>query len=87
MGQIKENFLMFKCGVCDSANDVWFDGKGEFCSEDIYHCLKCGSYFMVSAVCDKCGASHSRLYGCNNRNCKCEDYHYDCEETEIARGF
>lgn len=81
----KEKFIMFKCLTCNVAKDVWYDTKGDTCDEDIYHCLKCSNYFMVSAICNECGSSHSRTYGCVNKSCDCMDYHYDHEEEEIER--
>jgi nickel-dependent lactate racemase len=82
-----EKFLMFKCSTCGTAKDVWYDTKSEYCHEDIYTCKKCGHYFVVSAACNKCGSSHSRVYGCNNSKCDCQDYHYDREQEEIEREF
>ena len=82
-----EKLFMFKCPTCGTAKDVWYDTKGGYCHEDIYTCQKCGYSFMVSAVCDKCGSLHSRVYGCNNRDCDSEDYHYDREQEQIEREF
>jgi len=76
---------MFVCPTCKTAKDVWYDTKGDTCDEDIYFCQKCGFYFAVSAVCDKCNYSHSRAYGCTSKDCDCMDYHYDHEEEEIER--
>ena len=81
----KEKFLIFKCPTCKTAKHVWYDTKGGYCHEDIYTCMKCGYSFIVSAICDKCGSSHSRAYGCNDPNCDSEDYHYDREKEEIER--
>ncbi|OGF21859.1 hypothetical protein A2Y83_01785 [Candidatus Falkowbacteria bacterium RBG_13_39_14] len=80
-----KKFKMFKCPNCKTAQDVRYDSKGGYCDEDIYHCSKCNEYFLVSAICDKCGSPHSRLYGCNNKECDCMDYHYNREEEEIER--
>lgn len=76
---------MFICPTCKTAKDVWYDTKGDTCDDDIYHCLKCKYYFAVSAVCDKCGGTHSRAYGCNNKNCGCLEYYYDHKEEKIER--
>ena len=81
----KYKFEMFKCPTCKTARDVWYDTKGGYCHEDIYTCQKCGNSFLVSAICDKCGSFHSRGYGCNNPDCRSEDYHYDHETEEIER--
>lgn len=85
MQTVKEKFLMFICPTCKTAEDVWYDTKGDTCDEDIYHCFKCSYYFTVSAVCDKCGGTHSRSYGCNNKNCDSQEYYYDHKEEEIER--
>lgn len=78
---------MFKCLTCKTAKDVWYDTKGDTCDEDIYHCWNCNRYFLVSAICDKCGNSHSRSYGCNNSKCDNMDYHYEHEEEGIKRAI
>ncbi|MDA2936247.1 hypothetical protein MYX06_03455 [Patescibacteria group bacterium AH-259-L05] len=83
----KEKFSMFKCSTCEKAQEVWYYTKGGYCHEDIYTCLKCKNAFIVSAICDTCGTSHSRIYGCNNPDCDSEDYHYNRKEEEIEREF
>lgn len=81
----KYKFEMFKCPTCKTARDVWYDTKGGYCHEDIYTCQKCSNSFLVSAICDKCGSFHSGGYGCNNPDCRSEDYHYGHETEEIER--
>ncbi len=44
----KESFLMYICLTCKTAEDVWYDTKGDNLDEEIYHCFKCGYYFSVS---------------------------------------
>ncbi len=83
--ELKEIIIMFVCPTCKVADNVWYDTKGDSLDEDIYHCLKCGYYFMVHTVCNKCDSSHNRSYGCNTKNCNCIEYHYDHEEIEIER--
>jgi hypothetical protein len=79
----KEKFSNFICQECKSAKHVCYDSKGGYCHEDIYFCSKCNTYFIVSAICDKCNNPHSRSYGCGNPKCECEDYHYDHETEEV----
>lgn len=85
ISKVKEKFMMFVCPACKTAKDVWYDSKGDTCDQDIYHCLKCANYFIVSAVCNKCDGTHSRAYGCNSKNCDSMEYHYDHEEEKIER--
>ena len=44
----KEKFIMYVCLTCKTADDVWYDTKGDNMDEEIYHCLKCGYYFSVA---------------------------------------
>lgn len=74
---------MYVCPTCKVAEGVCYDTKGDSLDEDMYFCNKCGFYFTVSAVCDKCDGTHSRSYGCNTRGCGSENYHYDHETEEI----